>query len=92
MNAFYTRVMRIGARLIFWVAIGLLIIQVVDDAIALVTVARMLAQPAPFGMSISLINVIPKLIEQFTWPALLLALSMVIHRLDALIGREGLRQ
>ena len=90
MSGFYLRMMRAGARVIFWIAIVLLAIQLIDDVMALALAAQMVAQP--YGPQISLFNMVPKLIEAFTWPALLLAMSMIVDRLDALISRGSVRQ
>jgi hypothetical protein len=88
MNGFYREVMRLGARLIFWIAIILLVIQVVDDVAAITVAARMNEQS--FGPAVSYMNLIPKLIEAFTWPVLLLAAAMIIDRLD--VRREDPRK
>jgi len=81
MNDFYRQVMSLGARLIFWIAIILFVIQIVNDVAAITTASRMNEQQ--FGPAISYMNLIPRLIEGFTWPVLLLAAAMIIDRLDS---------
>ena len=88
MSGFFHFCMALGSRLVFWIAIILLAFQLFDDVMALGLATQMMNQP--FGPQISLLNLIPKLIEAFTWPALLLAMSIVIDRLDALIARGGI--
>jgi CDP-diglyceride synthetase len=92
-GSFFQRVMRAGARLIFWLAIVLAVVQLIDVVVALKTIQQM-SQERQFGQvvpSVSIINVVPKLVGAFAWPVLLIALAMVIDRFDALIGREGPR-
>jgi hypothetical protein len=84
--------MRAGARLIFWLGVILIFVQLIDTAMAIKVMQQMSLQEQQFGPSVTLINVIPKLVGGFAWPALLIALAMVIDRLDALIGRESHRQ
>jgi uncharacterized membrane protein YhaH (DUF805 family) len=80
--------MRAGARLIFWLAIILFVVQVIDVAMAIKVMQQMSLQEQQFGPSVSLINVIPKLVGAFASPVLLIALAMVIDRLDAVAGRQ----
>jgi uncharacterized membrane protein YhaH (DUF805 family) len=84
----FQRVMRAGARLIFWLAIILFVVQVIDVAMAIKVMQQMSLQEQQFGPSVSLINVIPKLVGAFASPVLLIALAMVIDRLDAVAGRQ----
>lgn len=88
---FYDRVMRAGAPLLFTFGIILLIIQIFDAATALFTAARMTSEQ-PYGASISYINLIPKLVEAFVWPILILGMAMIVDRLDARTDRESPRQ
>ena len=88
MNDFYREVMRLGARLIFWIAIILFVILIVDDVAAITAASRM--NDHQFGPAISYMNLIPRLIEGFAWPALLLAVAMIIDRLD--LRGEDLRK
>jgi uncharacterized membrane protein YhaH (DUF805 family) len=80
--------MRAGARLIFWLAIILFVVQLIDVAMAIKVMQQMSLQEQQFGPSVSLINVIPKLVGAFASPVLLIALAMVIDRLDAVAGRQ----
>jgi hypothetical protein len=91
-NSFFHRVMRAGARLIFWLAMVLVVVQLIDVAIAFKILLQMSRQDQQFGPSFSLVNAIPKLVGAFAWPALLIALAMIIDRLDAVVGREGPRK
>jgi uncharacterized membrane protein YhaH (DUF805 family) len=84
----FQRVMRAGARLIFWLAIILFVVLVIDVAMAIKVMQQMSLQEQQFGPSVSLINVIPKLVGAFASPVLLIALAMVIDRLDAVAGRQ----
>jgi uncharacterized membrane protein YhaH (DUF805 family) len=84
----FHRVMRAGARLIFWLAIILFVVQLIDVAMAIKVMQQMSLQEQQFGPSVSLINVIPKLVGAFASPVLLIALAMVIDRLDAVAGRQ----
>ena len=86
---FYDRVMRAGARLIFGLAMVLLIIQLFDAIVALGTAVQVSSQE--FGQRISYINLIAKLVEALVWPTLLLAMAMIIDRLDR-ADREGGRK
>ena len=89
-DSFFESFMHAGARLIFWIAIVLLFIQLINAVAALVSLSQMAAQE--FGPPVSFINVIPKLIESFVWPSFLLGISMVINRLDVLANRKGPRE
>ena len=93
-GSFFQRVMHAGARLIFWLAIVLAVAQLIDAMVALKTIQQM-SQEQQFGSpapSFSVINVVPKLVGAFAWPVLLIALAMIVDRLDALIGRKGPRR
>ena len=91
-NSFFHRVMRAGARLIFWLAMALAVVQLIDTALALKVLQQMSHMGQQFGPAGSLVNVIPKLVAAFAWPVLLLALAMIIDRLDAVTGREDPRK
>ena len=84
----FHRVMRAGARLIFWVAMILVFVQLIAAAMAIKVMHQMSFQEQQFGPLASMISVVSRLFGGLAWAVLLIALAMVIDRLDAVVGRE----
>jgi hypothetical protein len=90
--SFFDRTMRAGARLIFWLAMILIFVQLIAAAMAIKVMHQMPLQEQQFGPLASMISVISRLFGGFAWAFLLIALAMIIHRLDSAVGRGNPRK
>ena len=89
----FAKAMKGGAKFLFAISLVLLIVAVVDTAMALETMRRladMEQQQMGVGPLPSWINLLAKLILNFAWPVFFVGLAIVVDRLDRLIADKKL--